>query len=333
MKNKSPLNKADIPAGAAGGGTFPSHGVGEGAASVFILTAGALWGSMGLFVRTLGAAGLDSAGIAQLRCIVTTLILSVFLLIRDRSFFRIRLRDVWCFAGTGVLSIVFFNLCYFETIRRTSLSVAAVLLYTAPAFVILLSALFFREKITPRKILSLILTFLGCICVSGILRGGFSLTPSGFLTGIGAGIGYALYSIFSRFALEKGYRSMTISFYTFLFAVFGTLPFVSIKSIAGVMTSGISMTAFIFVFGTVTTVFPYILYTKGLEGVENGRASILASVEPVVATLLGILVFRELLHMDEIAGILLVLGAIAISSSSGGSGSSSSRSSNVGSSS
>ena len=285
-----------------------------GFAPFYILTAGALWGSMGLFVRRLGDAGCSSAEIAQLRSLVTALVLFLYLMIRDRSLFRIRLRDLWCFFGTGVLSIVFFNVCYFTTIELTSLSVAAVLLYTAPAFVIILSAILFKERITGKKILALVLTLIGCICVSGLLRGGASLTLKGFLVGIGAGVGYALYSIFGRYALDRGYRSLTISFYTFLFAVFGTIPFVSMHNVWHAVSSGAAQTAFICLFGLVTTVLPYIIYTKGLQGVENGQASILASVEPVVATILGIVVFHEILHPDEIAGIVLILGAILISS-------------------
>lgn len=285
-----------------------------GFSPLYILTAGALWGSMGLFVRRLGDAGCSSAEIAQLRSLVTALVLFLYLMIRDRSLFHVRLRDLWCFFGTGVLSIVFFNLCYFTTIELTSLSVAAVLLYTAPAFVILLSAVLFRERITGRKILALILTLIGCICVSGLLRGGASLTLKGFMIGIGAGVGYALYSIFGRYALVLGYRSLTISFYTFLFAVLGTLPFVSMQNVWRAVSSSAARTAFIVLFGLVTTVLPYIFYTKGLQKVENGQASILASVEPVVATILGIAVFHEILHPDEIAGIALILGAILISS-------------------
>ena len=142
------------------------------------------------------------------------------------------------------------------------------------------------------------------------------MTLKGFLIGIGAGVGYALYSIFSRFALERGYGSLTISFYTFFFAVFGTIPFVSMNRVLRAVTTSVGQTAFILLFGIVTTVLPYLLYTKGLEGVENGKASILASVEPVVATILGTLVFHEILHADEICGILLILGAILISNRS-----------------
>ena len=130
-------------------------------APLFILTAGAMWGSMGLFVRVLGKIGCSSFEIVFLRSIVTAICLFLVLAVRDRSLFRVRLRDLWCFFGTGVLSIVFFNLCYFTTIRLSSLAVAAVLLYTAPAIVIVLSAILFQEKITSRKLVALILTLVG----------------------------------------------------------------------------------------------------------------------------------------------------------------------------
>lgn len=284
-------------------------------APLYILAAGILWGSMGLFVRRLGngGAGLSSVEIVQMRCITAAVLLLFYMAARDRSLLRIRLRDLWCFLGTGLLSIVFFNICYFTTIQMISLSVAAVLLYTAPGFVIVLSAILFGEKITGRKVAALLLTVLGCGCVSGLLRGGSAMTLVGFLVGLGAGLGYALYSIFSRFALERGYSSLTISFYTFLIAALGTVPFVSLGNIGSAVFGSISTAGFIVLFGLVTTVIPYLTYTRGLQGVENGQASIIASVEPVVATLIGILVFHESLHVDEIAGILLILGAILIS--------------------
>ena len=82
-------------------------------APVLILTAGTLWGSMGLFVRRLGSegAGLSSVEIVQMRCIVAAVLLFFYMLARDRAALRIRLRDLWCFLGTGLCSIIFFNLC------------------------------------------------------------------------------------------------------------------------------------------------------------------------------------------------------------------------------
>ena len=90
-----------------------------------IILAGTLWGSMGLFVRKLNAAGLHSMEIVSLRSVVTTLLMGIFLLCYHKELFKIRIRDLWCFVGTGVFSIVFFNYCYFKTMTFSSLSVFA----------------------------------------------------------------------------------------------------------------------------------------------------------------------------------------------------------------
>ena len=180
-------------------------------ASGMVILAGILWGSMGIFVRKFEECGLGSLDIVAIRAITTMCILFLFLLFYNRSLLRIKLRDLWCFLGTGLLSIVFFNYCYFRAITMTSLSV----LYTAPAFVMVLSYLLFHEKFTVRKSIALVLTFVGCVFVTGIIGSSQTLSGKGILIGIGAGFGYALYSIFGRFALKKGYDSFTISFYTF----------------------------------------------------------------------------------------------------------------------
>ena len=64
--------------------------------------------------------------------------------------------------------------------------------------------------------------------------------------------------------------------------------------------------------GFVSAYLAYMLYTYGLEGLENGRASIMASIEPVVATLVGVFVYGEALSLTGIAGIVLVLAAIVL---------------------
>ena len=284
---------------------------------LFVLLAGICWGSIGLFIRTFNRAGLYSMDMVVLRSVFTCLAMTLFLLFYDRKLLRIRLRDLWCFLGTGIVSMVFFNYCYFSLISLSSLSVAAVMLYTAPVFVMLLSAPLFGERITGRKVLALFLTVLGCIFVTGVIGDAASLSLRAILFGLGAGLGYALYSIFSRCALQRGYHSFTISLYTFLFASLAALPLVDPGRILSVSTSSPFMFFFSIACGIVTTALPYIVYNFGLSSMENGRAAIIASIEPVVATLIGFFVFREALTLGNLAGILLVLGAITLSNLAG----------------
>lgn len=278
----------------------------------FILLAGTCWGSIGIFVRHFNSLNLVSMDIVAVRSVFTVIFMAIFLAIYDRKLLKIRFRDIWCFIGTGIISMVFFNYCYFRLIEISSLSVAAVMLYTAPVFVMLMSAVLFHEKITPVKVVALIATFVGCCCVTGVVGSKVHLSLPAILLGLGAGLGYALYSIFGRFALERGYHSFTINLYTFFFAALACAPLVDIGKIFSVCASSVSMGVFSVLCGLITTVIPYITYNFGLAGVETGKAAIIASIEPVVATLIGVFVFHENLTTGNVIGIALVLAAIVM---------------------
>ena len=279
---------------------------------ILVLAAGCMWGCMGLLVRPLNGIGLVTMDICFLRGFVTFTVMLAGLLLFDRNALKIKLRDIWCFIGTGALSVSFFNFCYFKTITLTSLSVAAVLLYTAPAFVMIMSFFLFKENMTKKKVAALIVAFVGCVLVSGIITGGGDLNAKGILVGLGAGFGYALYSIFSRYALQRGYNSITITFYTFLFATLCTVFLVDVSSIINIVETNPQIGvygAFMILF---VTLFPYLCYTKGLSGMENGTASVIASVEPVMATVLGILIYKEEMTIVNAFGMILVLVSIVM---------------------
>lgn len=281
-------------------------------APLLVVAAGCCWGCMGLFVRALGAAGLSSMQVAEARNILTALILIVLCAVTDRSSLRFRLRDVWCFIGTGVLSILFFNVCYFTTMQMTSLSVAAILLYTSPIFVLLLSRLIFGERITGRKSLGVVLAVAGCVLVSGVVTSAPAVSPLGLLIGLCSGLGYALYSIFSRFSIERGYSPLTITLWSFIFAGIAGALIGDVPGTVGVVAAKPSLFLAVVGMAVVSSVLPYLLYTEGLRHMENGRAAVIVAIEPVVATLLGVFVFDEALTWDGVAGVVLVLAAIAL---------------------
>lgn len=281
--------------------------------TLLVLAAGSMWGCMGILVRRLNTLGLDSMEIAFTRVVIAFLFMLVGLLIIKPTALRIRWKDLWCFIGTGIVSLSIFTVCYFKTITITSLSVAAVLLYTAPAFVMLLSTWLFHEKLNRMKEIALVTAFLGCTMVTGIWSETVALSPKGILVGITSGIGYALYSIFSRYATERGYNSLTITTYTFLFGIIGLFPFVKVNHIVGcIQGNGIENLLIIIVLIFVVTVAPYLCYTAGLQKMENGKAAVIASIEPVVATLIGIFLYQETMTGMAFGGMLLVIASIVM---------------------
>lgn len=279
---------------------------------ILIITAGVLWGLMGLFVRNLDSFGITSMQIVALRAVFTAIMMAAVTLIYDRKLFRIKLRDWWCFFGTGICSIVFFNFCYFRTITLTSLSAAAVLLYTAPVMVMIMSVFLFKEKLTAIKIIAAAVAFVGCAMVTGAADGSLALNAAGVLTGLGSAFGYALYTIFGEYALKRGYNSITITFYTFLFASVGVLPFANLPDLAEKTAENPQIIGWGAVLALVVTVLPYLVYTLGLRTVEAGKASVMATVEPVVATLVGVIAFSEPLSASGVVGIILVAVSLAM---------------------
>lgn len=279
---------------------------------VLIITAGVLWGLMGLFVRNLDSFGVTSMQIVALRAVFTALMMACVTLVYDRKLFKIKPKDLWCFFGTGICSIVFFNFCYFRTITLTSLSAAAVLLYTAPIMVMIMSVFLFKEKLTATKIIAAAVAFSGCALVTGAADGSLALNAAGVLTGLGSAFGYALYTIFGEYALKRGYNSITITLYTFIFASVGVLPFANVPDLAEKISVNPQIIGWGAVLALIVTVLPYLVYTLGLRTVEPGKASVMATVEPVVATLVGVIIFSEPLSASGVIGIILVAASLAM---------------------
>ena len=278
--------------------------------SLLIIIAGSFWGLTGLFVRWFSAHEISSIQTVIIRSSTTVIILGVYLLIADRKNLKINIKDIWLFAIMGLCSVTGFNLFYFKSILELqSMSVASVLLYTSPVFVTVLAAVFYKEKITVIKCISVLLTFIGCFLVSGISSSSVNFSPIGIIFGIGAGLTYALYSIFGELAIRRKYHPLTIIFYMWLFGFLFTLPFADTQGLIIRVQNNFSELGLYFLFGLVSAVLPYILYTLGLQHVPVSIASILATTEPCVASIIGVIFFSEPMTVS------LLLGAIAIISS------------------
>ena len=281
-----------------------------------IVLAGIFWGSMGIFVRRLTAHGFSSLQITAGRLTFGALIFCLILLLRDPKGFRIRRRDIPLFLGLGLMSVLLFTVCYFTAITMMPLSTAAILLYTSPIWILLMSVLFFHEKLSGKKVLALVLAFSGCVLVSGITggSGSGSLTTAGLLLGLGAGFGYGLYSILGTVALRR-YPPLTVTTWTFIISAAGSLlicrPAEMLRKV-GAAPSPAGTVFFFFLTALITAVVPYLSYTVGLRTVEASRAGILATVEPLVATLIGILVFSEPMTLSSGIGITLILAAVVL---------------------
>jgi drug/metabolite transporter (DMT)-like permease len=276
-----------------------------------ISIAASLWGIIAVFVKQLTEIGFTPMEIVAIRVAVAFIILLGIGLSSFKNQFKVQTKDIPLFMGSGIVSIVFFNWCYFTTINQMNLSLAVILLYTAPAMVVLFSRLIFKEKLTKQKIVAVFGTLFGCIFITGIGSNSTGdLTMIGLITGLGSGLGYALYSIFGKIALEK-YKPFTITFYTFFMATIFLFPLTRLWEKANLLFQ-VNTLLWALGLGLLPTVIAYFFYTKGLEKIESSKAAIIATVEPIVATLLGVVLYQEGMGLLQMIGTGLIFSSVII---------------------
>lgn len=277
--------------------------------TILIALAALLWGSVGIFSRKLSILGIETMHIVFLRAFGASFILAAFMLIRNKTLPKIAISDIKYYVGTGIASFAFFNWCFFNSVNESGIPTAAILLYTAPAMISVMSYFLFKEKFTLIKTIALMATFAGIILVS-IGSGLGNINLKGIVFGLLAGFGYALYSIFGRFALTKN-DSASVTFYTFIFATIGMLPAILVRpmNIHGEIGLVVALSSGLALIGTVV---PFLFYTSGLKTLMPARASIIATLEPAAASMYAMIIFSEKIDLVKSAGILIIIASVII---------------------
>ena len=284
---------------------------------VLPVLAGVLWGSAGVFVRELNDFGMDGYTVLSTRMIVATVFLLIIIGLYNRSLLKINLKDLWLFAGTGLLGIMGLNYFYNEAVSEITLSLAAILLSMAPVFVMILSAFIFRERITVKKINCLILAIVGCTLASGVLEAasgmGLQVSVRGIVMGLLSGFFCALYGIFSKIAANRGYSTYTILFYSLLLCSVALLPVTNWGVfISFIEAAPLKNTLFAVAHSTCTSILPYLFYSIALLYMENGKVSILAGGgEPIAAVVFGVLFFSEIPTILILIGLVITIIALS----------------------
>ena len=279
-----------------------------------ILAAGVLWGTIGLFSTLLSNMGVDTGCVAFFRLLTSSILLSLIMLVKGKGpgLFRISKRGLFSCALVGLFSQALFNIFYMNAIKHGGMATAAVFLYTSPAFVAIMSRMFFHEALTRNKIIAILINIVGCALAA--TGGDFSqMQISGFavIMGVLAGFTYALLPVLSRTGADKE-DPFTAAFYGQVIGMV-ILLFI-IRPYNGIGTEFTwRMLPVIIGLGLFPSAMTYSLYYSGLTRIkETTIVPVLASIETVIAALIGLIAFGQTLGPGKIAGIALVLCSIAV---------------------
>jgi drug/metabolite transporter, DME family len=274
--------------------------------------AASIWGTLGFFAKILYAEGVSFEALVAVRASVGWAAMLLFVLltwgVRSR---RVTGRDFRFLVPLGLVGIGAFYLLYFFTVRESTVGTAAILLYSSPAFVALLAWIFLKESLGPLRLLALALTFGGIfLVVGGYEPGALEVSLPVLATGLLSGLTYGLYSILGKPLAGHLEPAIILSYalgFGSVLLVLAALP--TFHTLVGLSSSSYALLVMLAV---VHTALAFGLYTVGLKRLDAGQAAIVATVEPVVAGAIGVVLLGEELTALKVIGALLVLAGAAL---------------------
>ena len=232
----------------------------------------------------------------------------------------IKKRDLPLLAVIGINGFVLMNICYNISITTLSMSLASILLCTAPVFVIIFGRILFGEKITVLRVSCMIGALVGCVLLSGIVESGeLKWSVLGLSMGVASSMTNAAYAIALKEATDvRKIHPLTIQLYTAIIGMIVMLPFADYGVIADfVAQSPLSGSLFLLAHATVASLLPNLLFAIAFMFIDSGVASILASgAEPTAALLFGLFVYREVPTVFGVIGMFIVIVSMIVLSRS-----------------
>lgn len=280
---------------------------------LLIFIAGAGWGTGGIWITQMGKLGASSlmTGFTGHLFAVPMLAIAIFATLGTGGF-KISKRGLLFAIIMGVITKGFFKMAYDTTIATVGVSTGAVLLYTAPVFVAVLSMLVFREKLYANNFLALGMNLVGVFLM--VTLGNLStlnIAPLGIALGFTSAFLHASNTIMAKLAGDTD-NSLTMAFYMLVFSAITqgifAQPWTPLN--IGLLTNGFFL-FWALINAFITGAVANLLYLKGLStNIDASKAPIVSSVEVIVASLSGVILFSEGMNLIGIFGIILMLGSI-----------------------
>ncbi|MEG0918863.1 MAG: DMT family transporter [Anaerovoracaceae bacterium] len=273
---------------------------------LFVIAAAVIYGFMPLMAKFIYAGGCTSESLVLYRGILSLPI--VYFLMKKNKQVKLNkkiVKDLFILTLIGVCGT---QLLLFMSYDYISIGLATTLHFSYPIFVLLGCAIFFREKLSPLKILCVGLSTAGIVC---FYTPGGNISTTGLLIAFVSGITFAFYIVFLEKTALKDMPPFQLCFHVSLFTGFIMLAY-TIPT--GTFTydfepkTWILMFFFSFLINGGATVF----FQQGVKHIGSQKSAILCTLEPLTSILLGIVVFNDILTFKAMIGIVLILIAVIL---------------------
>jgi DME family drug/metabolite transporter len=281
--------------------------------ALLVMGAGCLWGTFGILTKTTYAlTTLGPISLAWYRLVFAIPFVG-FLVAFKRYPISVSRREVLLFLAFGFFSLTLFEAIYFTSLSYTTVQHAAALLYTAPAFVAVLSWVLLRERMTSTKILAIVLSISGAFLILSLAENEplfASRTQIGDWLALCAGLAYSSWYIFGK-VLGSNREPAVTSLLGMCIGAAMLLPLsVAIEGFRVPLT--LTAWELVAAVGLIPTAMAYLLYLAGLKLIEATSASVFAITEPLTSAILAFFIFQETLSYTSLVGFGLIISSILL---------------------
>ncbi|MBQ8734053.1 MAG: DMT family transporter [Anaerotignum sp.] len=271
-----------------------------------------IFGTIGIFVRHIP---LPSSMIALVRGFVGAFFVLLFVYLKKSKLDKAAVRKNFVMLALSGAFIGINWILLFESYHYTTVATATLCYYMQPIFVILASPILLKEKLTPKKVICVLVALVGMVFVSGVLQTGIPALSEakGILYGLGAALFYATVvlmnkkitniSAYDKTIMQLGMGAIVLSTYVMLTQDFGTAT----------LSMTPSLWALLLFVGLVHTGVAYALYFDSMKDLKAQTIAIFSYIDPIVAIILSALLLKENMGLYGVIGAVLVLGSTFIS--------------------
>lgn len=277
---------------------------------VAVVVSAACFSTLGILTELAYRQGAQPLPLLAWRFALVALLMGGYQLLRDPGVLVAGLQDIWRYVALALAGYGASSICFFFALKQASPAIVAVLLYTYPAMVSVLSAVFFKERFTSQRIVALLLSFVGCALVLGVLTTSAAASPLGILLGLGAALGYSLFNLLS-YRWLPGRSRLVLQTYTFGLSaiVIGLLTLVTGGSLS-VSAWTPTLWGYVALIVVVPTLLAVTLYLNGIRHLGPAQAAIVSTAEPLFTIVFAWMVLGDRLTPIQLAGALLVVGGV-----------------------
>lgn len=271
-----------------------------------VFAAAAGFGTLAIFGKLAAAVGLNTSTLLLFRFIVATTVIWGILFLRGRARL-LSSRSLWITVVVGVVYAIMTAL-FFEGLEYLSAGLAAIVFYTYPAHVFVISAVTLNERLTRLKLLALTVAIAGVGLIVGANPS--EANPFGIVLVLLAAIAYAIYTTGSRMALYS-VDSQILTATALIATTVSMLPYGVVSGELSI-PAGVSQWVLVLGIGLIGTAVPIVLFIRGLKRIEASHASIIGTSEPMMTVLLGVVLLGETATPVIVVGGGLVLCGVLL---------------------